>query len=195
MGNQSVCTSPCIHHHLHFTLYSLASSFLIIFISIFIAYRIHKNLHFIPYSNHLYIRSYTVVKILTIFVGPKEDTGKAHLKKGQLDSDCRFIMPEVNIIIMSNVLLRGSFLGQRLSENVQYLGLWEKLSSLGFKTIGARMTALKDNQAEFLLRKFDLAEKQRRAMVNRLSESNGPIFALVLIRDFALSNFWNILSK
>ncbi len=111
-----------------------------------------------------------------------------------LNEDC-FVMPEVTVIVVTNVLLRGIFLGEKLPENVKYLGFWEKLSTLGFKTIGARMTALKDEHAEYLLGKFEMSGQQKSSMVKRISSSNGPVFVLALLRDFALSNFWNILSR
>eukprot|EP00794_Sanderia_malayensis_P011088 gene11088-12256_t len=126
-----------------------------------------------------------------------EETAKHRTKNASLRDEINCLVTlEVTVIIMTNATLRGTYLGHRLSENVQYLGLWEKLSSLGFKTIAARMTSLKEDQTEFLLKKFDhLTEKQYCAMLNRLSEGNGPIFALALLGKCALSNFWGILNR
>eukprot|EP00795_Rhopilema_esculentum_P016319 gene16319-7708_t len=104
-------------------------------------------------------------------------------------------MPEVNVIIITNVMMRGSFLNQFLSENVKALGFWEELSSLGFKTIGARMTALNPEQTKQLLHKLKLSPREHRIMEKRLSSSNGPVLVLALLKDFALSNFWSTINR
>ena len=72
------------------------------------------------------------------------------------------------MIIITNVMMRGSFLNQFLSENVKALGFWEELSSLGFKTIGARMTALNPEQTKQLLHKLKLSPREHRIMVCKL---------------------------
>ena len=74
-------------------------------------------------------------------------------------------MPEVNVIIVTNVMMRSHYLGKRLTENVKYLGFWEKLSALEFKTIAARMTSLNQEQTEELLDKLNLHPKEQRYMV------------------------------
>ena len=75
------------------------------------------------------------------------------------------VMPEVNVIIVTNVMMRSHYLGKRLTENVKYLGFWEKLSGLEFKTIAARMTSLNQEQTEELLDKLNLHPKEQRYMV------------------------------
>ena len=98
-------------------------------------------------------------------------------------------MPEVNVVIMTSVLLRGKFLGDKFSENAKFLGLWEKLSSAAFKTIGARMTSLKAEQAEEIIRKLELPEKQRKLMVRTVE------IRLMLKMLWRKINVYNLLLK
>jgi len=111
------------------------------------------------------------------------------------DSNRGYVLPEVNVLILTNVMMRGTYLSEYISENAKVLGFWEHLSSLGFKTIGARMTSLKQEQVDSLLEKLKLPTKDHQRMEKRIPASNGPIFVLVVLRDFALSNFWNIATK
>ena len=80
--------------------------------------------------------------------------------------------------------MRGAFLDQYISENAKFLGFWEHISSLGFKTIGSRMTSLSLEQVDSLLEKLKLPAKQHGIMVNiYLSNKN----LLMVIMEFHVS--------
>ena len=83
----------------------------------------------------------------------------------RLDSNRGYVLPEVNVLILTNVMLRGTYLSEYISENAKVLGFWEHLSSIGFKTIGARMTSLRQEQVDSLLEKLKLPGKDHQRMV------------------------------
>ena len=74
-------------------------------------------------------------------------------------------MPEINVLVITSVMMRGTYLDDYISENAKVLGFWEHIASLGFKIIGARMTSLRQEQVDGLLEKLKLPSKHHRLMV------------------------------
>ena len=81
------------------------------------------------------------------------------------ESSRGFVMPEVNVVIITNVMMRGTYLDDYIPERAKFLGFWEHISSLGYKTIGARMTSLSQEQVNTLLEKLKLSAMNHRIMV------------------------------
>ena len=119
-------------------------------------FHVSSSISYLPYP----IRGRTVIPFLFVFTGAKH--------RLTADSNRGFVMPEVNIIIITNVMMRGTYLDEYISENAKFLGFWEHISSLGFKTIGARMTSLNQEQVDALLAELKLSATEHRIMVNIL---------------------------
>ena len=96
----------------------------------------------------------------------KKSKGSPKGKNHILENFHRTAITEVNVVLLTNSLMRGQYLGERLSENVQYLGFWEHICLNSFKTLGCRMTALSRPEVEELFNNLGLDISEHKVMVS-----------------------------
>lgn len=72
---------------------------------------------------------------------------------------------ELSVIIFTEPLISGKFLGKTLPTESTYLELWKTIDGVGYKAIGAKMSMLTEAGASELLDRLAVTGVKRKRMV------------------------------
>jgi hypothetical protein len=120
---------------------------------------------------------------------------KCHLENGvwnvRNETELMITMTdEVSVIIFSEPLLSGRYMGKHIPENCVFPEVLHRIESASYRTISAKMTMLREEQAGEVVAVYNVDSKKRKRMVRLLSQEGGPFMAVVLVGPCILTNFW-----
>ena len=85
--------------------------------------------------------------------------------KGSLLASPTVKFHELSVIIFTEPLISGQFLGKTLPTESTYLELWKIIDGVGYKAIGAKMSMLTEADASELLDRLAVTGVKRKRMV------------------------------
>jgi len=97
---------------------------------------------------------------------------------------------EVSVVLITEPLISGKYLGEKLPLESTFLQFWSMLEKIGYCAIGLKMTCLAELDANELLDTLDVDIIKRKRMVKLLSNEQTPFIAVALLGSCVISNIW-----